>query len=132
MAMVAERCVAAGRLGGCLVPTGEREHRSLEVHGREGGGVIVVERTSGPLTGEVYQVPRHVHGIVADGAATRVVGELLGMARAAKEDGSPAAEEAFGLVDLLDELDARGLRYAYFSEYGGSVVWRPARLRGPA
>ena len=132
MAMVVEGCKAGRYARGWPASAGERESRSLEVRGREGGGVIVVERTSGPLTGEVYQVPRHVHGIVADEVVSAAVGELLGMARATKTRDGTEAADAFGLVDLLDELDARGLRYAYFSECDGSVVWRPAMRRGPA
>lgn len=92
--------------------SGDGERRVVTLRPLGGGRVMVAERTAGPLTREVYQGESHLHGIVArqeDLPALNV------------DPASPGPH----LVDLMDSLDARGLAYAYFSEFEGRVVWRP-------
>ena len=91
---------------------GDGERRVVTLRSLGGGRVMVAERTAGPLTREVYQGESHLHGIVA------------------RREDLPALDAGHAspgphLVDLMDSLDARGLAYAYFSEFEGCVVWRP-------
>ena len=91
---------------------GDEERRVVTLRSLDGGRVMVAERTTGPLTREVYQGESHLHGIVT---------RREDLPALDADPGSPGPH----LVDLMDSLDARGLAYAYFSEFEGRVVWRP-------
>ena len=106
----------------------DEEKSLLFIRSNGENSVAVVEKTVGPLTREIYQTNTHLHGVVINRAALKMI---LGV-----PDNSPInlslveeemTQQEVKLVDLLDELDQKRVRYTYFAENGNDIVWRPAK-----
>lgn len=90
--------------------------------------VVIVEKTSGPLTQEIYQTPTHVHGILVSRTSLKSLFQLeqcesISFPLLTKK----LKQDELQLIDLLDALDKAGVKYSYFSEYGTDIILRPSK-----
>lgn len=93
----------------------------------------VGEVTSGSLTRELFDAPAQYHRVGLDGAACRATREGLGQVLDVRESlgleellARYFADEGRFLVDLMDDLDALQVPYAYASGVaGGKISYRP-------
>lgn len=111
------------------------ETRQLFVGQRRGCELYVAEVSDGPLTQLLFGVGPRYHEVRLDANETVRLGWLLGAegSCASVEDFALPLVRFFGggaryLSDLMDEMDAEGIRYGYLSCVPEEGVWyRPAR-----
>ncbi len=113
---------------------GELESRQVWAVVEPGHGVVVVvERSYGELTQEVYDCRAHEHKVTLGWEASVALAESLGASPKKVAVALRAIFAAPGcyLADFMDLLDRSSIPYSYAAEAGGVIAYRPAPRLAP-
>lgn len=112
---------------------GELESRQVWAVVEPGHGVMVVERSYGELTQEVYDCRAHEHKVTLEWEAAVSLAESLGASPRKVAVALRAIFTAPGccMADFMDLLDRSSIPYSYAAEAGDVIAYRPAPRLAP-